>query len=167
MEKSDLPAFVRWFNDPEVIRNLKIVQPLSLGQEEQWYTDILTKPEEEQPLCMEVMQDDVWVFIGNLGFMDINHHDRSAELGIAIGEKQFWGQGYGTEALQLLVQHGFENLNLNRIYLHVYETNPRAVCSYEKAGFSVDGRLRQARYLEGRYVDVFLMSILKDEWKKN
>ncbi|MCJ7622204.1 MAG: GNAT family N-acetyltransferase, partial [Anaerolineaceae bacterium] len=53
------------------------------------------------------------------------------------------------------------------IYLHVYETNSRAVRSYEKAGFSVDGRLRQDRFLEGRYVDVLLMSILKDEWKKN
>ena len=166
MEKSDLPSYVRWFNDPEVRRNLKIVQPLSLGQEEQWYADILTKPVEAQPLCIELMQDDAWFFIGNLGFMDINQHDRSAELGIAIGEKQFWGQGYGTEALLLLVQHGFENLNLNRIYLNVYETNPRAIHSYEKAGFSVDGRLRQARYLEGRYVDIFLMSILKDEWKK-
>jgi diamine N-acetyltransferase len=166
MEKDDLPSYVRWFNDPEVRRNLKIVQPLSLGQEEQWYADILTKPVEEQPLCIEVKQDEKWVFIGNLGFMAINHHDRTAELGIAIGEKQFWGQGYGTEALLLLVQHGFENLNLNRIYLYVYETNPRAVRSYEKAGFSLDGRLRQGRFLEGRYVDVFLMSILKGEWKK-
>ncbi|MDO9545333.1 MAG: GNAT family protein [Pelolinea sp.] len=164
MEKGDLPAYVRWFNDPEVRRNLKIVQPLSLGQEEQWYADILKKPVEEQPLCIEVMQDDEWVLIGNLGFMAIDQHDRSAELGIAIGEKQFWGQGLGTESLLLLVKHGFENLNLNRIYLHVYETNPRAVRSYEKAGFSVDGRLRQVRYLEGRYVDVFLMSILKEEW---
>lgn len=166
MEKDDLPFYVRWFNDPEVRCNLKIVQPLSLGQEELWYADILTKPVEEQPLCIEVMQDETWDFIGNLGFMAIDQHDRCAELGIAIGEKQFWSQGYGTEALRLLVQHGFENLNLNRIYLRVYETNPRAVRSYEKAGFSIDGRLRQARYLEGRYVDVFVMSILKDEWKK-
>ena len=75
------------------------------------------------------------------------------------------------QPLLLLVQHGFENinlnLNLNRIYLHVYETNQRAVRSHEKTGFSIDGSLRQARYLEGRFVDVFLMSILKDEWKKN
>ena len=65
----------------------------------------------------------------------------------------------------LMVGHGFENLNFNRIYLHVYETNPRGKRCYEKAGFSVDGRLRQARFLEGKYVDVFIMSILKSEWK--
>ena len=165
MEKGDLPAFVRWFNDPEVRRNLRIIQPLSMGQEEKWYADMLTRPVEEHPLCIEVKQGEDWVFIGNLGFMHINQHDRSAEIGISIGEKQFWNQGYGTEAMRLIVGHGFENLNFNRIYLHVFETNPRGKRSYEKVGFSVDGRLRQARFLEGKYVDVFIMSILKSEWK--
>ena len=165
MEKEDLTAFVRWFNDPEVRRNLMVVQPLSMGQEEKWYTDVLNSPVEEHPLCIEVKQDEDWVFIGNLGFMHINQHDRSAEIGIFIGEKQFWNQGYGTEAIQMMVGHGFENLNFNRIYLHVYETNPRGKRCYEKAGFSVDGRLRESRFLEGKYVDVFIMSILKSEWK--
>ena len=165
MEKEDLPVFVRWFNDPEVRRNLKIVVPLSMGQEEKWYADILDRPVEEHPLCIEIKQGEDWVFIGNLGFLRIDQHDRSAEIGIAIGEKQYWNKGYGTEAMRLLVGHGFENLNFNRLYLHVYETNPRGKRSYEKAGFSVDGRLRESRFLEGEYVDVFIMSILKSEWK--
>ena len=164
MEKGDLPAFVRWFNDPEVRRNLRIIQPLSMGQEEKWYTDMLTRPVEEHPLCIEVKQDEDWFLIGNLGFMHINQHDCSAEIGISIGEKQFWNQGYGTDAMRLIVGYRFENLNLNCIYLHVFETNPRGKRSYEKVGFSVDGRLRQARFLEGKYVDVFIMSILKSEW---
>lgn len=165
MEKEDLPAFVRWFNDPEVRRNLMMVQPLSMGQEEKWYADILNLPVDEQPLCIEVKQGEDWSLIGNLGFMHINQHDRSAEIGISIGEKRFWNQGYGTEAMRLMVGHGFENLNFNRIYLQVYETDPRGKRCYEKVGFSVDGRLRQARFLEGRYADVFIMSILKSEWK--
>lgn len=165
MEKGDLPAFVSWFNDPEVRRNLRIIQPLSLGQEEKWYADMLTHPVEEHPLCIEVKQGEEWVFVGNLGFMHIDQCDRSAEIRISIGEKQFWNQGYGTEAMRLIVGHGFENLNLNRIYLHVFETKPRGKRSYEKVGFCVDGRLRQARFLEGKYVDVFIMSILKSEWK--
>ena len=165
MEKEDLPMFVRWFNDPEVRRNLDIVQPLSMGQEEKWYADILNRPAEEHPLCIEIKQGEDWIFIGNLGFLRIDHHDRSAEIGIAIGEKQYWNKGYGTEAMRLLVDHGFENLNFNRLYLHVYETNPSGKRSYEKAGFSVNGRLREARFLEGEYVDVFIMSILKSEWK--
>ncbi|MCD6576659.1 MAG: GNAT family N-acetyltransferase [Anaerolineaceae bacterium] len=164
MEKEDLPAFVRWFNDPEVRRNLKMVQPLSMGQEENWYADMLKRPVDEHPLCIEAKQGEDWVFIGNLGFMRVNQHDRSAEIGISIGEKQFWNQGYGTEAMRLMIRHGFEDLNFNRIYLYVYETNPRGKRCYEKAGFKVDGRLRQARFLEGKYQDVFIMSILKSEW---
>lgn len=165
MEKEDLPVFVRWFNDPEVRRNLLIVQPLSMGQEEKWYADMLNRPVEEHPLCIEIKQGEDWILIGNMGFMRIDQHDRSAEIGISIGEKQYWNKGYGTDAMRLMVGHGFENLNLHRIYLQVFETNPRGRRCYEKAGFSVDGRLREARFLEGEYVDVFIMSILKSEWK--
>jgi RimJ/RimL family protein N-acetyltransferase len=165
VEKEDLSVFVRWFNDPEVRRNLLMVQPLSMGQEEKWYADMLKQPVEEHPLCIEIKQGDDWIHIGNMAFMRIDQHDRSAEIGIAIGEKQYWNQGYGTEAMRLMVGHGFENLNFHRIYLHVFETNSGGKRCYEKAGFSVDGRLREARFLEGKYVDVFIMSILKSEWK--
>lgn len=165
MEKGDLPVFVRWFNDPEVRRNLMIVQPLSMGQEEKWYADMLAKPVEEQPLCIEIKQDEGWFLIGNTGFLNINQHDRSAEIGITIGEKQYWNQGFGTDAIRLMVGHGFENLNFHRVYLQVYETNPRGIRCYEKAGFTLDGRMRQARFLEGKYVDVLIMSILMSEWK--
>jgi len=164
MEKEDLPVFVRWFNDPEVRCHLDMVVPLSMGQEEKWYADMLSRPPEEQPLCIEIKQDGEWSHIGNLGLMNFNHHDRSAELGISIGGKSFWGKGYGTDAIRLLVNYGFRELNLNRIYLRVIETNPRGKRCYEKVGFSVDGRLREARYLNGKYVDVFIMSILKKEW---
>ena len=90
--------------------------------------------------------------------------DRSAEIGIMIGERQYWNRGFGTEAMRLMVQHGFENLNLHRIFLRVFETNPRGKRSYEKVGFKLEGRMREARYLKGKYIDVCLMSILKSEW---
>ena len=167
MKKEDLPHFVRWFNDPEVRQHLKIFQPMSLDQEEKWYADILTRPVEEQPLSIEIMDAGGWIFVGNCGFMQINQHDRSAEIGISIGDRAYWNKGYGTEAMQLLVDHGFMNLNLNRVYLHVYATNPRAVQSYEKAGFSMEGTLREARYLNGAYVDVIVMGILKGEWNNS
>lgn len=101
LEKEDLQAFVRWFNDPEVRGNIMMVQPLSMGQEEKWYEDTLNRPVDEHPLCIEVKQGKDWVLIGNLGFMHIDQHDHSAEVGISIGEKRFWNQGYGTEATRL------------------------------------------------------------------
>ncbi len=81
-----------------------------------------------------------------------------------IGDKTYWNRGYGTEAVRLLVKHGFNTLNLNRIFLHVFENNPRAIRAYEKAGFVHEGRERQAEFTEGEYMDVLVMSILKDEF---
>ena len=68
--------------------------------------------------------------------------------------------------MQFILHHGFNNLNLNRIFLRVNETNPGAVKSYENAGFIHEGRLRQAHYQKGQYIDVLLMSVLRSEWMK-
>lgn len=166
IEKDDLPRFVAWLNDPEVRRNLLVYQPLSMGQEEMWYANILKENVDEQPLCIDIKEGEKWEHAGNISFMDFNQHDRSAEIGIFIGCKDFWNQGFGCEAMQLMVGHGFNHLNLNRIYLRVFETNPRGVRCYEKAGFSHEGRLREARFHEGKYIDLLMMSILKSEWNK-
>jgi RimJ/RimL family protein N-acetyltransferase len=66
--------------------------------------------------------------------------------------------------MTLLLKHGFEILNLNRIMLQVYEDNPRAIRCYEKVGYKHEGRLRQARYWNGEYLDILIMSVLKEEW---
>ena len=166
IEKEDLPRFVVWLNDPEVRRNLQIFQPLSLAQEEVWFKDILQRPVEEQPLVIEIQNADVWQAVGNVGLFAIREADRAAEIGIFIGEKKFWGQGYGTEVMRLMLKHGFNELNLNRIFLRVYATNPRAIRSYEKAGFKPEGRLRQDHFMDGKYIDVILMSVLRSEWKE-
>ena len=164
IHREDLPLFLTWINDPEVRSNLLFNNPVSIHQEEKWFSGMLARHEDEQPLTIEVRTEADWQTAGNTGFMSINRHESSAEVGIFIGDKRFWNQGYGTEAMRLMVSHGFNDLNFHRIFLHVFDTNPRAVRSYEKVGFQHEGRLREARYLEGRYVDVLVMSILKSEW---
>jgi len=166
IERDDLPRFVQWLNDPEVRDNLELYQPLSTPQEEKWFEEILKRNIDEQPLGIEMKADGSWQLIGNISFFNLDRREQSAEVGIFIGEKKYWGKGYGTEALDLMVGHGFRHLNLNRIFLRVFETNPRGIRSYEKAGFSHEGRMRQARYQNGSFVDVLVMSILKDEWTK-
>lgn len=81
-----------------------------------------------------------------------------------IGDKSAWNQGCGSEATHLMLQHGFENLNLHRIYLRVYQNNPRAIRAYEKVGYIHEGRMRQAIYKNGKFEDVLLMSVLRSEW---
>jgi len=105
-------------------------------------------------------------FIGTTGLYSINSIAHSAEFRIFIGDKEFWGRGIATECAQLLVDYGFNRLNLNMIWLGVNTENKAAVRVYEKAGFTHEGRLRQVQYRNGRYYDVFRLSILREEWEK-
>ena len=164
-EKSDIPRFVAWLNDPEVRAGLTLHLPLSLVEEEVWFENMIKRPPAEHPLVIEIRQGDAWVMVGNIGLMEIDWRCCSAGVGIFIGDKSFWNQGVGTEAMRLILRHGFNTLNLNRIWLDVYENNPRAIRCYEKVGFVHEGRKRQAMYKEGQYVDILLMSVLRDEWQ--
>ncbi len=165
IERTDIPRFVRWMNDPEVTQYLLISSPLSFAMEEKWFDEQLQRPPHQgQILGIEVQRADDWVHIGNTGLHDVDLVNRTAEFGIVIGEKEYWNRGYGTQATRLMLKHGFENLNLNRIYLEVFETNPRAMQTYLKAGFTREGVFRQAIFKNGRYIDAIFMSILQSEW---
>jgi RimJ/RimL family protein N-acetyltransferase len=168
-EKSDLPMFVEWLNDPEVRQYLLMNLPLSLAAEEKWYESMTARPLAEQVLVIEAAPpagnpEARYFPIGNTSFMDVDWVNRSAEVGIFIGEKMFWNRGYGREAMRLMQRHGFGTLNLNRIMLRVFQHNLRGIKAYEYAGFRHEGKMRQALYQDGRYYDVLIMSILHEEW---
>ena len=165
--RTDLPLFVEWLNDPEVTQGLMHFIPFSMEDEEDWFEGMRKRPLEEHPLVIEICSEEGWESIGNCGLFSIDWRIRQAEFGIMIGVKQQWNKGYGTEALILIIDHAFNTLNLNRIFLRVYENNPRAIRSYEKAGLSIEGRKRQAHFDKGQYFDVILMSILRSEWQEN
>ena len=88
-----------------------------------------------------------------------------AEMAIGIVDRAFQGRGYGTDAVNCIVDFGFGELRLERIYLHVFDYNRRARRSYEKAGFQLEATLRHARFHHGEFHDVHLMSILREEWQ--
>ncbi len=165
LERDDLPLFVKWLNDPEVTKGLMHYLPFSGEDEEEWFNGMRKKPLEERPLVIEIPKEDGWEPIGNCGIFNINWRIQKADFGIVIGAKQHWDKGYGTEALRVIIQHGFNTLNLNKISLTVYENNPRAIRAYEKAGLVTEGRLRQDHYHNGKYFDVLIMSILRSEWQ--
>lgn len=167
-ERSDIPMFVSWFNDPEVRQGLSLYRPMGQAEEENWFEGMLKRPADERPLVIEIkVEFDKWFPIGNIGFHNIDWRNRSSEFGIVVGEKEYWDKGYGSESVQLLVKFGFETLNLNRIYLRVNETNHRAIRAYEKVGFIQEGRIRQGVMQAGNYIDGLWMSMLREEWKKN
>ncbi len=165
IQRADLPLFMDWLNDPEVRQGLMVYQPLSIHDEEDWFELTRKNPTDERPLAIEILTETGWICIGNCGLFGISWRIRQAEFGIMIGAKQYWNQGYGTEALGLMLDYGFGTLNLNRIFLQVYQNNPRAIRAYEKAGLTNEGCLRSAHYQDGHYFDVFLMSMLRSEWQ--
>ena len=164
IERDDLPRYVRWFGDPEVRRHLLVYLPFSLAQEERWYEGMIDRLERGNDvlLAIETIEG---VHIGNVGLHDIDWKSRSAELGIIIGEKDYWGQGYGTDAIRTLLRLSFEEMNLHRVYLRVDADNMRGIHCYKKCGFQKDGTLRDAVFREGQYIDQWLMSILRTEFK--
>lgn len=165
IEREDVKKFLEWVNDPEVTFGLSLFLPMSLTDEERWFDGIAHRSPSEKPLGIDLRDGEGWRLIGNCTFFDVDTVARSGELGIMIGDKSAWNKGLGTETMRLLLRHGFETLNLNRVMLRVYAENPRAVRAYEKAGFKLEGTLREAVFKRGKYGDVHIMSVLKSEWE--
>ena len=163
-ERADLPTFVRWFNDGETTSFVLMRMPMSMAMEERWFDSMLQAHGKDRFLFVICrLSDDMP--IGNCGLFDVDNVNGSAGIGITIGEKSLWGQGYGTDAMNALLDFGFGQLRLERLWLEVYDFNTRARRSYDKAGFKLEGVERSAVYKQGRYHDVQLMSILRDEWQ--
>lgn len=160
LERDDLSHFVRWINDPQTRRYMFIRYPLSMTEEETWWENLV---ERENDHIFAIETED-GTYIGNIGLHGIERENRRAELGIIIGDKAYWGQGYGTDAIRALLGWAFGYLNLNRVSLRVYGYNERAIRCYQKSGFQHEGTMRQARYADGQYHDEHMMGILRHEF---
>lgn len=158
-------AYARWNLDSEFKRLLDADAPRLYSAKA--ISKYFEKEVEDQPPAahyfgIRTLADDRLVGDLNLDVTGWNHRD--AFVGIGLGSRADWGRGYGTEAMCLALRFAFLELGLRRVTLTVFEYNPRAVRAYEKAGFRVEGRLRQALQREGRRWDALFMGILKDEW---
>lgn len=165
LRREDIPTYARWFRDYEVQRFLMpgVLIPITDEAETAWY-DRASKDEANYHFAVRTLSDDR--LLGNCGLFGLEEKNRVATFGIVIGEKDCWGQGYGSDATRLILGFGFLELNLNRIQLEVYHYNHRAIRAYEKVGFVHEGTRRQALYREGSYHDVHVMAILRADWDR-
>lgn len=162
----DLEPMRRWVNDAQIVCHLSdiFLYPHPLQASEQFLDDMLEGSSDSRGFV--IADPATEAYIGQVNLDRIDWKNRVGTIGIVIGDPAKLGQGYGTEALRLLIDFAFLELNLNRLELEVYDFNERAYRSYRACGFQEEGRLREKQFKNGRYVDVIVMGLLKSDWEK-
>ena len=160
LSKEDVIPFYTWINDEEVIKfSLSLFQRLtSKEQIDAWYEGLF---DEQNTYNIGVFLRETGELIGYAGISGISTLNHSGEYFIFLGDKSQWGKGIGTKVTQEVVTYGFEVLQLNRIMLTVSELNYGGIKAYEKAGFTVEGVLKEACYRQGAYHDKIVMARLR------
>ena len=157
-----LPLYLRWINDFGTTRTLGIPSgPMTWEQEEAWFKRAATA---EGDVPFTIYERATWRPIGTTALHGVDYRNRTAEIGILIGEPDARGKGYGTETIRLMLDYGFTALGLNNLMLRVFEYNLAAQRAYQKAGMREFGRRREAQFMGGRLWDVIYMDCLAGEF---
>jgi RimJ/RimL family protein N-acetyltransferase len=158
-----IPLYLRWINDFQTARTLGVLaRPKTLEQETAWYESTAV---DDARYVFTIYERSTGRAVGNCDLYGVDMRNRRAEVGIMIGEPDARGRGYGTEAMRLLLDYGFTVLGLHSVMLCVYEYNHAGRRCYDKAGFRVIGRRREARWHNGRLWDEIFMDILATEFE--
>jgi len=162
LELEDSACYVKWLNDGEITRSLAYMRrfPINMVREKEF---IQEKYKSTNDIILGIVFKPDNNLIGSIGLHEINPVNRTAVLGILIGDKNYHNKGLGTEVVKLMLNYGFNTLNLHRISLEVNADNTGAIRCYEKSGFKLEGRLREDYYFDGKYKDKLIMGILKSE----
>jgi len=159
LEEKDLNNCLIWFKDSSVNKFLsQDFSNLTKAQEIQWFRCIQNS---KKDLVFAIDTKDRYIHIGNCGLHKINWIKKSCELGIMIGEKNYWNKGYGLDAIKIMINFAFDKLNLVRIELNVYEYNHRAIKVYSKCGFKTINVLKKNHHYDGKFWDTFVMELRK------
>ncbi|MCL2185336.1 MAG: GNAT family N-acetyltransferase [Treponema sp.] len=159
IDVNDTQIFTQWLNDLDLTKNLILYSSSINMESEKEFLINLSKDHNYSIIDIETDQ-----LIGNCGFSEIDYLNQTAEIGLFIGNKDYWNKGYGTEALSLLIDYGFKALNFHSIMLKVYGFNARAKKCYEKIGFKQIGIRRESLLRDLKRYDIIYMDILKDDF---
>lgn len=162
--EDDYISFTEWINDYETSKYLDQYSKVFTLEDEKDFVERSRKDDKVYLSIVKLSNDEL---IGNVSLMNIDHINKTATLGIMIGNKKEREKGYGTEAIKLLLDYAFNHLNLNNIMLELLKTNERAKKCYLKCGFKELGVRRQSHYFEGIYHDSIYMQILKEDFNSN
>jgi len=163
IERDDLQRCYDWMNDEQLTATLAHRYPFSLAREADWI-ERATRGQDPSELSLAICLVQGDRHIGSCGLVQVDRDNRTATLGIFIGERDCRGQGFGEDAVRALCRFAFDEMNLHKIRLDVYATNPGALKTYERVGFRREGLLRQEIFRSGSYVDVIRMGLLAKEF---
>lgn len=165
IDRKDLSSINKWRNNPELISCLGApFRFINLTVDEKWYDSYMSNRSNQVRCAIVNDADDL--ILGMVSLVTIDYMNQSAEFHIMIGESENQGRGIGTFAVVEMLKHAFYNMNLQRIELTVLEDNIRAQKLYEKVGFVREGIKRKAKYKNGKFVNMILYSVLKDDFEK-
>lgn len=159
-EREDAERCYRWMNDPNIVRTLKTRYPIAFQNEIEWLDRAMDASATERHFAIERKDDRT--HIGNASIHEIEWVSRNAAFGLFIGEPSAWNRGFGGDAIRTLVRFAFEEMNLRKLRINVFDYNDRAKHVLETQGFVVEGRLRQEFFREGTYHDIVVLSVFRD-----
>ncbi len=162
LAKEDLPDRVSWINDEENIQTLLFDWPTSLDKTTKWFNNVVM---DSSKLNLSIVSNETNELVGMTGLLNIDRINHHAQLYITIGNKKFRGQRLPDEVIPLVLEYGFNELELKKIYLYTLPNNERGRHVYERNGFKLDGVLRQQVYCRGKQQDLYVHSILKSEFE--
>lgn len=162
-DEKDIPLFVKWMNDPEVRRFIRNDSPMTFAAEREWYAERHKRMATDPIVVIADKENDKP--IGTMGLHGIDHRNGTATTGACIGEKDYWGRGFGFRAKMVLLEYAFHTQNLRKIYSRVFASNGRSRRYSEKCGYSLEATLREDLFLEGKYVDLLVLSVFRKDWE--
>ncbi len=159
---NDYLTYHNWRNDIEVMKSTSPELDIYTLEETESFINMIVNQPNAKGYMIEDIEDGETV--GIISLINIDYKNRSGECIIDIGQKEKWGKGIGREAMSILMDYAFNELNLHRLYLQVFSFNERAIKLYERLGFKQDGKFREAVYRDGKWHDIIIMNILKREY---
>lgn len=155
LDRPHLARTREWANDPELMRLMDRKQPVSPVEHEAWFASL---PRRADCAYFAIETVDGRAHVGNIWLWDIDRRHRKAELRVVVGDRGARGKGLGAEAIDRLCRYAFEKLDLHRVYAYVLGINPSARKAFERAGFSLEGTLRDDRWAVDRFIDSYLLA---------
>jgi RimJ/RimL family protein N-acetyltransferase len=163
-ERTDIALFVRWLSDARTTEHLALRSPIGQAMEERWFEGMVDHHARDRWFFVICRLDDDRP-VGSIDLHELDLTNGSAGLGILIGDPADTSQGYGSDAIGALLDFGFGELRLERIWLDVYADNARALHVYERLGFILEATFRHGLFRHGHYEDDHRMAILRGEWR--